>query len=80
MKCPKFCENCLHVRYDGFDRICEAPQNRWRMPVTGKPATKFGSLEPFDCRWLRAHGWLLTRLWRVCGRAARWYEPRETKP
>jgi len=72
----KLCKDCKHC-----DRLlyCVSPQNMTRIdPVTGKRS--YGWLRTCEAHRTGAFtGWVWIRLFKLCGKSGRWFEPKDTE-
>jgi hypothetical protein len=75
MKTGKTCATCKHAA-EGYVVYCNAPQNRAISRVTGQEEYR-------DLSWAEHHrygantSFFWCRVYSLCGREGRWYEPKE---
>lgn len=76
----KHCVNCKHAQntqdFGGRHACCRAPKNVERFDgVTGARVWRYHA-----CKFQREDNWLVCRIYGLCGREGRWFEPKdETK-
>ena len=72
----RYCEDCVFYNRPVRPRMCSAPQNLKRKTYENHVTRRN---DPYLVRWkdvetMRLFGWLATRLFKVCGKEARWFK------